>query len=263
MILVFLVNITGLKKTIRNNLKKVYQPETDKLDQLCSEYIKKMARYIFEVLALGRLQTKTVDLLTKFTGLEKIAAVQQRGQGAILLCMHAGNWELLGCALAQKGYPLKAVVNSPAKDKFAKFLDRNREHNKVGLINIREENMYLATLRSLKKNELILIAADTGATDSDKNIELEFLGRKLPVASGWATIALRSKTPIIPVLCSSQNQEIKHHFELTEIIEASNFTEEAELLKKVLSVFEDFIRKNPTEWFLPLSESETKKTFGN
>jgi lauroyl/myristoyl acyltransferase len=175
--------------------------------------------------------------------------------------MHAGNWELMGCTLAQKNYPLNAVVKTPKGDLWLELIDHNRVHNKAKLINVLTENMYRSTLNALKKNEIVIIMADTGATDSDKNLPIEFLGRKLPAASGWTTIAMRTGALVMPVLCSSSNKLVED-IVFPEILDPKNYQSETELLSAVLKHFSNFIAAHPTEWFIGLSESEVKKTFG-
>lgn len=258
--LYFILIISPLKKVISNNLDLIYGAGNGQ--KMVRPYLKKMSRYVFEILNLGELKSNWLNKIIYFEESQRLDKVLAQGQGALLLCMHCGNWELLARALALKGYPLTAVVNSPTNDFFIQFMDKTRIKNKVKLINIKEENMFRALLKAFKNNELVLLAADTGATDSDKNIDLDFLGRKLPIASGWAALVLKSKTPVIPLTIISGQQKPLHRAKAHKIIYPANFTEEKALLQEALEIFAAHIKAHPDEWLLPLSESETKKTFG-
>lgn len=257
----FLIAHSPLKKTIKNNLALIYGQDLLNLDKLTTEYIYKMARYIYEITYLGSLSLRSANKMTNFTGLEKLDEALKQNRGVLILGMHAGNWELMGCTLAQKNYPLNAVVKTPKGSIWLELIDRNRVHNKAKLINVLTENMYRSTLNALKKNEIVIIMADTGATDSDKNLPIEFLGKTLPAASGWTTIAMRTGALVLPVLCSSDNK-LTEDFIFPEIIDPKNHQSEAELLSTALKHFSGFIAAHPTEWFIGLSESEVKKTFG-
>lgn len=258
--LYFILIISPLKKVIANNLDLIYGKGSGK--KMVKPYLKKMSRYVFEILNLGELRSQWLKKILRLEGKEILDQVVAGGQGGLLLCMHCGNWELLARSLALSGYPLTAIVNSPKNNFFIQFMDKTRIKNKVKLINIKEENMFRSTLKAFKNNELVVLAADTGATDSDKNIPLNFLGKTLPVASGWASLALKTGTPVIPITIISGQQKPLHLAKAYEIINPQNFKTEEELLQKALEIFEAHIKKHPDEWLLPLSESETKKTFG-
>jgi KDO2-lipid IV(A) lauroyltransferase len=258
----FLILLTPLRKTIAANLKKIYGMEDT--EDLVKEYVYKMSRYIYEVLNLNKLTARGVPQILDTIELSRIEQAISKKRGVLVLVMHCGNWELVGQCLGKLSYSVHAVVNG-TKDKsnfLEEFLDNNRLKNNVKLININKENLFRAAMKAFKDNELVMLAADTGATDSDKNIILDFLGHKLPVATGWATIALRAKPIILPVLSATSKKELKHQLIVFDEIYPENYQNEEQLLKKVLPVFEKFVKDNPTEWFLALSESEVKKSFG-
>jgi KDO2-lipid IV(A) lauroyltransferase len=257
-----LVYLSPLRKNINKNLQRIYQPPTDQESaKLTKDFIFKMLRYIYEIINSERLNKKIAAKITQLIGQENLTNALEQKKGFILLVMHEGNWEWLACSLALLGYPITAIVNSPENSFFYKFLDKTRKKLGVELINIRTENMYLATLKALKKNRIVVMAVDTGATDSDKNIELKFLDHTLPIASGWATLALRTNTPIIAGFSYTENKEYTYNYTFSEIIKPEEFNTEKELLQKTLNIYETYIRRYPTEWFLPLSDSEVKKSF--
>ena len=247
----------GLHKEIQKNLSLIYSVEVT--IQQTKQYIQKMLTYILETLILSYLPVK---FFRHFAAGQKLAPLNEAlsfGRGVILLVMHAGNWELFGCALGCLGYRVSAVVNNPKQDRFIAHIDKNRLKYGVEIININKENMYRACLRNFAQNKIVMIAADTGATDSDKNITLTVLGKELPVATGWATLALRARPLVLPVFNYSEKGRHDHAF--GRLLDPQDYADEKALLTVVLDFFTEQLRARPFEWFLPVSTSEVKKTF--
>jgi KDO2-lipid IV(A) lauroyltransferase len=253
-----LVSILSFHKEIQKNLSLVYSANIS--FKQTKEYIRKMLTYFLEALAINHLPAGQLRKIISEDKLSPLNRALSYGRGIILLVMHAGNWEMFGCALGRFGYRVAAVVNNPRNDRLIAYIDRSRLKCGVEIIDINTQNMYRACLQAFGQNKIVMIAVDTGATDSDKNIILPVLGKDVPVATGWATLALRARPIILPVFNYSEKN--KHSYAFGPLIDPAHYTEEKELLKPLLDFFTDQLRAHPLEWFLPISTSELKKTFG-
>ena len=245
-------------KEVQKNLSLVYSANVS-LKQT-KEYIRKMLTYVLEVLIIRHLPINQLKKLIPENQLEPLNRALGYGRGVILLVMHAGNWELFGCALGRFGYRVAAVVNNPKNDKLIAYIDKNRVISGLEIIDINTQNMYRTCLQAFNRNKIVMIAVDTGATDSDKNIILPVLDKEVPVATGWATLALRANPIILPVFNYSEKN--RHGYTFGPMLEPSDYTDEKSLLMPLLDFFTTQLRQRPLEWFLPISTSETKKTFG-
>lgn len=245
-------------KEIQKNLSLVYSANVS-LKQT-KEYIRKMLTYTLEVLTIRHLPLAMFKKILPDDKLTPLDEALSYGRGVILLVMHAGNWELFGCALGRFGYKVAAVVNNPKNDKLIAYIDRNRIISGLEVIDINKQNMYRACLKAFKQNKIVMIAVDTGATDSDKNIILPVLGKNLPVATGWATLALRANPVILPVFNYSEKN--RHNYTFGQLALPTDYKDEKSLLESQLDFFTKELQEHPLEWFLPISTSETKKTFG-
>lgn len=249
---------TDFPKTVARNIQKIYGLPGETARQMAPGYIRKALRYIFEVANLDKLTNAEARRVV--IPLEKLETALANKRGVLIVFMHAGNWELFAAAAVRQGYDIYAVVKTPEKDQFAQYLNYIRRKNRIKFCNVEKENMYRFCLKAFKDNKPMMLAVDTGATDSDKNLELEFLGKKLPIASGWATLALKAKPVILPLFMTHDGKQ--HQAIFGDIIDPAQFQNEFLLMQTVLKFFEAQVTAHPDEWLLALSESEVKKSFG-
>ena len=119
----------------------------------------------------------------KWEGLEHLDQALKQGKGAILLTLHAGNYEVVPAALANLGYKVNSVLRATQEPIF-ELLNNCRSQAGVKIINFSEHDMYRETMNVLSQNEIVGTLADTGALEG-RHIFYEFLGREVPVATGW------------------------------------------------------------------------------
>ena len=247
-----------LHKEVQKNLSLVYSANVS-LKQT-KEYIRKMLTYVLEVLTIRHLPDSLFRRIVPDDNLAQLNKALSYGRGVVLLVMHAGNWELFGCALGRFGYQVAAVVNNPKDDKLLAYIDRNRIFSGLEVIDINVQNMYRACLKAFKQNKIVMIAVDTGATDSNKNIILPVLGKNVPIATGWATLALRAQPVVLSVF--NYSEKSRHKYTFGEITQPADYANEKNLIESQLAFFSKQLNEHPLEWFLPISTSETQKTFG-
>lgn len=249
---------TDFPQTVAKNIQKIYGLSEPAAQALAPGYIRKALRYIFEVANLDKLTKAEAQNVS--IPHERLQAALAAQRGVLIALMHAGNWELFGAAAVRQGYAMYATVKTPEKDQFAQYLNYTRQKNGIVYCNVEKENMYRFCLKAFRDNKPVMIAVDTGATDSDKNVELEFLGKKLPIANGWATLALKAKPVILPLFMTHNGKQ--HQAIFGDIIDPEKFTDELSLMQNVLTFFSAQVQAHPDEWLLALSESEVKKSFG-
>ena len=115
--------------------------------------------------------------------------------------------------------------------------------------------MFKASTKALEQSELVYLLADTGALES-RHEKIEFLGKKVPVATGWLTLAQRTGCPVIPTLSKKDGKN--NTIILHQALRVTKDNRE-QTLKQALKVFEDFIRQNPEQWAMFLNEYETQR----
>lgn len=243
---------TRLRKTVLDNVKMVISKGN--IEWIADRLIENVSYSIFELLCLPFFKKEHFQRIFKFEGLTYLEQALKEEKGAILLTMHAGNYEVVPAALANLGHKVNSVLRATEEPIF-EFLNYCRSHAGVKIVNVAEQDMYKETLNILNRNEIVGTLADTGALES-RHVFYKFLGREVPVATGWLTLAQRSAAPVVPVLT---RKEGRHNIIiLYEPFKITKDNREAGM-QKAAKVFEDFIQQNPEQWLIFLNSYETRR----
>jgi len=248
-----IVRLTKIRKVAARNIRQVF-PAADG-EKLADSLLKNTSHFAFEVLCTPFFEISHVDLICRMIGLEKIDLALAERKGLILLTMHTGNYELIPTFLATHGYHVASILKAPMDDPLFKFLNPSRSHKGIRLINVLEGNMYRDALQALDRNRCLCIAADTGALESRHEM-LPFLGKMLPVATGWIALAQRSGSPVLPILSRREGNQLIMTVGDPIIIKRDN---REEVIQKASNYFEAFIKKYPDQWGIFINEYETKR----
>jgi len=244
--------LTGIKKTAKRNFKLLL-PDSD-TDSLSDKLLRNTSYSIFEFLCIPLFRESHLERISRLSGTENIDLALSKRKGVILLTMHTGNYELVPTLLAFRGYHLSSIIKA-TDDPLFKLINRIRSHKGVRQINVAEENMYREALGALSRNRLIGILIDTGALEGRHEL-ISFLGKKLPVATGWITLAQRSGAPVIPCFSKREGKTLIVTFGEPMNIYRDNKREVMETIRKY---YDNFIRNNPEQWAIFLNEYETKR----
>jgi len=244
-----------IKGDIEDSLRLIYGYDEHKIRKIRSKYIKKMLGYFGEIIALNYVDKKYMDKNVSFHCFELATKSLKEGNGVILLFIHAGNWELLARSLILRGLDTNMIVKVPEKSALMKFIDTNRVQLGGKSTNVLKDNMFAEAMKSLKDNKPVVMLADTGALDSKHHEYVDFMGMNVPLATGWVTLARKSGAKVIPI--TIHNDRGKHEIEFIRAIDGNKDN----ILEIVKNDFENFIRKHPMEWFLPLDSHQVKKSF--
>jgi KDO2-lipid IV(A) lauroyltransferase len=148
-----------------------------------------------EAFVVARLSRDRQDLARR---VEADAAAERwidrmaRGEGAVVVTGHLGNWELAGTYLAQRGVPLSAVVKRQRNDRFDAWLADTRR--RLGM-----ESVYMDDARILPgllaRGRTVVLIADQDARS--RGLVVTFLGRPASTFRGPARLALRTGAPLV------------------------------------------------------------------
>jgi len=244
--------LTPIRKITARNINLLF-PKVDGL-LLADKLLKNVSYSIFEVLCTPFFKETHLNMIGRVDGSENLDLALAKKKGALLLIMHTGNYELIPTILSGKGYQLTSILKAPP-DPIFKLLNRSRAYRGTRLINVLEENMYQEASKSLAEGRLVCILIDTGALEGKHEL-FPFLGRKVPVATGWLTLAQRSQAPVIPV--SSQREDKKVLLTFGEPMSVTGDNREAVMLR-IGQFFESFINRHPEQWAIFLNEYEVKR----
>lgn len=243
-----ITRLSRYKKTVAKNISLVL-PESN-ANKTADNLIKNTSYSLLEVLCIPFWRKKHFAKIIIWQGLENI----KPDKGAIILTIHAGNYEIMPTALAYKGFKMNTVLRA-TDDPVFKIINKSRATGRVKLINILEDDMYKESIKAVEQNELVFLLADTGALESRHEM-VDFLGRKVAAATGWLTLAQRTGCPVIPAIAVRAGKKIVMTF--YPALEVTKETRES-AKQTALEIFEGFVKQNPDQWAMFLNEFETKR----
>jgi KDO2-lipid IV(A) lauroyltransferase len=136
-------------------------------------------------------------------GREHLDAALAKGNGAIVLSAHLGNFFLVGTRLAIEGYPVHVLVSPPRDPQFAELMDDVRLQVWQRTIRARPRRAALKELHSvLRRNEIAVVIADE--YKNGHGIPVPLFGGTVSARRGPATLALRTGAAIVPAFLVRQ-----------------------------------------------------------
>lgn len=233
------------KMALRNVHLSLHLDDEDAL-QIVKKSWTRFGPMIIEVLRFPVMRGHMDKYVTLF-GRENLDAALKLGRGGVIAAAHSDNWELLGGALAQNGYPLVGVAQEQANHGADRFMNEYRAL--IGMY-----VMYKYDVRDMfkmiAKGWLIGLIMDQDAAED--GIVMPFLGRDASCAHGAATIARRNNAPIIPIFIT-KGKGHTHQIIIQKAVFVEKTRHKHEDIRKTTMILtkkiEAHIRKHPTEWF--------------
>jgi KDO2-lipid IV(A) lauroyltransferase len=197
---------------------------------------------------LARPLQATLDEMT-MDGKEHIQSAMTTHGRALMLTAHLGNWEYLSAAHWLVGYPLAIVVrplDAPALQALADSMRR-----KTGVEIIDKRGALRPVLEALRRGRMIGILLDQNAARRE-GVFVPFFGRAASTSRSIALLALRTRTPILPIFIRREGPG--RHRVVVEppvpMIDPANDLEAAvvELTARCTAVIERVVRQTPEQW---------------
>jgi lauroyl/myristoyl acyltransferase len=118
--------------------------------------------------------------------------------------------------------------------------------------------MYRECLKALARHRCVGILADTGAREGRHEM-MPFLGHKVPIATGWTTLAERSEAPIVPIFSKREGGKVVYEIGEPQNIYRDN---KAAVMEHIRKFYENMVKAHPDQWAIFLSEPEVKRMMG-
>lgn len=153
-----------------------------------------LGRTVFEYGRFRRLDRALFDAWIDVHGFEWIEEAHAAGRGVILVSGHFGNWELMGAAVAMRGYPVHFVAREQTNPYVERFMNQSRDYMSVGVAHVGQD--IRRVYRRLKAGEILGMLFDQDAGPG--GLFLDVLGRVASVQTGPAVLAVRTGAAILP-----------------------------------------------------------------
>jgi Kdo2-lipid IVA lauroyltransferase/acyltransferase len=175
---------------------------------------------------------------------ERLHAGAAEGRGVLLLSGHFGNWELLAASHALTGRTL-SVVMRPLD---APLLDRlvARFRLRTGAEFIAKRHGLRDVLDALRRGRMVGVLLDQNASRSE-GVFVPFFGIPASTSKSLALIALRTRTPVVPVFIR-RLPDGRHSVEVDPPVEVPPDGDVVAYTAAFNRAVETAIRRAPEQW---------------
>ncbi len=195
----------------------------------------------------GRPLDELLRLVT-FEGLERLEPALRRGQGAMMVTGHLGNWELHALLHAHR-FGWVGMIARPLDNP---VLDARltRLRTRAGSVVISKRKALQQVLLLLRQNRLVAVLIDQNVQARD-GIFVEFFGR--PAATTTVAPALALKTgcalmPVRTVLAPDGRYRLIYEPEVSLPRSGDRNTDIARLTQALTTRIEAWVREQPEQW---------------
>jgi KDO2-lipid IV(A) lauroyltransferase len=220
-------------------------PERRRVARRCFQNLGKNA---VELVNFPRLK-RDLDRMITVEGRAFLDETLARGNGLIWITGHLGNWELMACYMAHKGYPFRVVAREIYEERLNRLLLRFRKEAAVRVILRDSPSSGRQLLRALKDGEVVGMLIDQDA--QVKGVMADFFGRKANTPAGAAILARRRSIPVLAGFIhrvSDRRHRIVIHPPM-EIIETNDTDLDIVVnTERFNRVLEQHIREDPEGW---------------
>lgn len=177
--------------------------------------------------------------------LEKVLAL---GRGAVIATSHGGNWELMGAALSEAGYPIVAVGMRQKEAGFDRFITETRRA--MGM-HVTYKDDVREMFAMMKRGWVIGLLMDQDVSRRD-GIVLPWFGRPTNVVQGPAVFGRFQNVPIVPGYITRLSDG-RHKIILHPPVPVERTRDKRADIRRAMEAvgraLESHIRAHPEEWF--------------
>ncbi len=206
-----------------------------------------LGRSVVEFLNLAKI-SKKIDEIVSVHNIENLNDALACGRGVILLTAHLGNWELAAAYLGIKDYPMRAIGAEQRDARITKLISDIRAS--CGVETIGKGFDLRGAIRCLQEGNILGVLLDQDA--KDKGIIAPFLGQPASTPYGPVKLAMKMRSPIVPLFIVRRKDNIHHDLYFLPSLEerVKDFydrpiEENVRLCNDILS---EWISRHPEQW---------------
>ncbi|MCX7918313.1 MAG: hypothetical protein N3A72_01640 [bacterium] len=249
----------GKRQRVLNGLKYFFPDANESiLLRIVKNTFRNYALNSIEIFLYPKLDSKKINRMVHYIGLEKLDAALHQHRGVILAHGHFGNEEFLMPAIGYQGYKLHQIAsrwNPPAvQDTFyGRIINAIRNRAFRYRIGYREQlpvtfhyidKPLRGAVRAIQNNEVVLFAAD--GRESEQWLELDFLGQRARFSPGLARFAKLTGAIVLPVFLIRE-KDFRHRLIIEDQMEM-NDKDDTTIMKEYIARLEKYIRQYPCHY---------------
>lgn len=179
---------------------------------------------------------------TEVVGMEHLEEAERRGNGAIAVTAHFGNWERFGHCCVAMGRPIAVVARDADNGELQDRVQKIREGTGIKVLS--RGNSARAMLSSLRRGELVGILPDQNSSESF----VPFFGKPCGSVLGPAVLHQRTGAALLPAYCARVGVG-RYKIILKPLVDPDNEAKDVVAVTAQLNaVLESVIREYPDQW---------------
>jgi len=217
-----------------------------KLKTIARGVFQNLGLNVMEWLRLPRYSTQDLQNLVTCEGIEHIREALKKGNGAIVVSAHFGNWEMIPVYLASLGFQGGVLARRLRYPEYEAFLLSMRGDKGVPTI---ARGGVKDVARLLRANQIVGVMPDQDV-DSLEGVFVNFFGRPAYTPVGPAALSVMTQAPIIPCFILREGNRFRLKIEPpVKSPETRDRNQALVLLTQAWSdVAESYIRRYPDHW---------------
>ena len=175
-----------------------------------------------------------------------LLSLLKKNQGLICISAHYSHWEILAFALAQI-HPMSIVYRSLDNPLIDRFVNMVRLRYPINLI--QRSNSFYQSLSELQNHRILGLLIDQRQLKNP--LLVPFFGQAAPTSKGAATLAFKSKAPVIGAYIQRiSNLSFSITIQQINTVPSQSFHHFVQVNTQIFTLFiEKFIRSSPEQWF--------------
>ena len=240
---------TKIQNIVKKNLLQVF-PNTE-LTFLSKESQKnwfKIGKTFFELLILPKIINTKNRILIE--GKENIKNIVENSEKVIFIGIHQSNWEILLPTIDKMGIPVAGIyrhINNPYINNLILKIRKKCIYSKKSFYTPKGKKSAKAIIEGIKNNTSIVLLIDQKDSAGE---EVPFFNFPAKTQTGFIKISKKYNLKIVPVQNIRNNNDtftLKFHKPINHI---SNEISDINAMKNIHSIIEEWIKTNPSDWFL-------------
>ncbi len=204
--------------------------------------------YLIDFLRFGRITPAEIAAAIDFDDWARIEE-QRRGNGAVFVTLHFGNWDLAGAILAQR-WPLTVIADTFDNAEVDRVVIASRE--RLGMHIVPSARPGPEVLRSLRRNDVLAALADVPPTGG--GVRVDFFGAPMLIPDGLARIALRTGSPVIVGGVWRKGPSSRRYDASAEVVPyqptGDRERDVRELSQLMVQALERLVQRAPEQWYV-------------
>ena len=237
------------RKVTLDNLAMAF-PEKSESERrgIAKRAYQNFTKMTLEYMRFPLMDKETVLSSVKIKSPEHFDEILNYGKGGMLVAGHYGNWELMGAAIAQMGYPMWFLVGEQHNKKVDDMMNRHREMMGIGLIHM--GMAVRGVIKALRSNRFVALLSDQDARQD--GVFVDFFGRPSSTHQGPAVFALKTGAPVLfgsAIRLPKGRHIVESHILYFDHLKGLSPENIKVVTQAYTRLLEDAIRAHPDHWF--------------